>query len=123
MNKCPCNKTVVIIQGDQYGISIPITRVNNKGTEEEERIPITSANVDGVKIKIDKFEESYPNGNLTYNDELERWVFPLTQEMSLKLYGERKAQVQIKQGDIIQSSPWKKIYIDTNIIKEEWASE
>ncbi len=114
---------MVIIQGDQYGISIPITRVSHKGTEQEERIPITPANVDGVKVKIDKFEDSYPNGNLVYNDELERWVFPLTQEMSLKLYGERKAQVQIKQGDIIQGSTWKEIYIDTNIIKEEWDSE
>lgn len=113
------DKTPVIIQGDEYGIATPIYRVQHKGTEQEERTPVTPANVDGVKIKIDVFEEKYP-GNLTYNDELEAWVFPLTQSMSLKLYGQRKVQVQIKHDGIIRNSGHKLIIIEDNIIKEEW---
>lgn len=108
----------VIVQGDQYGIIIPIFRVY-RGESENERTPVTPSDVDGVKIKIDKFEEAYP-GNLSFDEELNSWIFPLKQEMSLKLYGTRKVQVQIKSGGTVQSSLAKCIDINNNIIKEVW---
>lgn len=112
MNTCEC-MSLKLVQGDQYAIPVDINFTTDNKTST-----ITPDNVDGVRVQVDKFLATWPNGTLLYNDG--EWLFPLTQEMSLKMFGERNAQVQINIDGQIYSSGMKKVKIDTNIIKEKW---
>lgn len=99
----------MIYQGDQYLIPITVTK---------QGVPITPSDIDGIKIKIGKFLEKYPEGNLIFSEG--QWFFPLTQEQSLSFNHSVDVQVQTLIGNEIKGSGVAKVDIGNSIIKDEW---
>lgn len=106
---------ISIVQGDKYGLLVRIRDKKWDGTKDL----ITPEDVQGVKIKLDRYSRNYP-GTIVYSEDLHGWIFPLDEDMTHKLYGPRKMQVGIKRNGVVQYSKYKEIQIDTNIIKEDW---
>ena len=70
------NTLTVIRQGDQY--KIPMT-VSDNGTI------ITAANADAMRIMLGRFMAVYPDGELDFDDRTDKWLFPLTQQMRIRI--------------------------------------
>ena len=78
-----------MLQGDSYGLPIEILRSDNT--------VVTAADVSDVEITIGFLTKTYKSGKVTYNEDTEKWVFPLTQQETFKLPAVRvKAQLRIK---------------------------
>jgi hypothetical protein len=107
-------KEFVLHQGDQLVLNIPIT-FNCK--------PVTPDNIVGVKIRIADIQHEYPDGELMFDSETQKWLFPLTQEQTLKMQGQVDRVVQLNFGGdpaTILSSDVETDRISKNIIKEVW---
>lgn len=98
-----------VIQGEQYAIEIVVTADNT---------PITPTNCDDIKIKLGDTIRKYSAGELMFEDNA--WLFPLTQEQTLRMSGVLPLQVQYKVGDNIFSTTINGIDIGKTIIKEMW---
>ena len=72
------------MQGDEYSIPFTITSGD---------ITVTDATVDAVEIVIGHLRKSYPE-DITYA--AGEFLFPLTQEETMKLRGKQPAQVRVK---------------------------
>lgn len=101
---------MAITQGDEYLIPFVIKQLDTVITDEM---------VSGVRIALGSAVCEYPNGKLQYKDG--EWLFPLTQELSLKYEDEYvDYQVQIKIGnDIIGSRP-SKVKVEKGMFKTIW---
>lgn len=101
-------------QGDQYSIQVSLT----KGDQ-----PLAPADVEGVKVMLGPIIARYPDGGLTYDDDNDVWLFPVTQEQTLELRGRVAAQVQVDFGGTprqIISSKVQQVLVDTSIIRSAW---
>ena len=80
-----------IKQGDAYDIEIVLT--DGDGTE------VTPAMVSEVEVMLGKLRKTYP-GDLTYDGV---WIFPLTQEDTLKIKGiyGLEARVRFNDGTVV----------------------
>lgn len=94
MENCICSfgsPKVSICQGDQYPIKIHLVDATDT--------TIPQSAVEVVEITIGDTIKKYP-GDITYDDELERWLYPLTQEETFALRAmPRKAQLRVKTVD------------------------
>jgi len=104
--------TAVIRQGDKYSIPFKI----KKSDTETYLTPVTCT---GVKIKIGKMEKT----NLTWDSNLQAWLFPLTQENTYNLKGVVYAQCQVLINNDIISSTAIPISVDPSIINSIWDTE
>lgn len=106
------NTLTVIRQGDQY--KIPMT-VMNDGTV------MTNTNCDGMRILLGKYLAVWPNGELTYDDATEMWLFPLTQQMSYGMHGGKiYASAQYKINDKYITSGNTEIIVEKTNFPGEW---
>lgn len=104
----------ILHQGDQLVLRIPIT-FNCK--------PVTPDNIEGVKIRIGDIQHKYPNGELMFDSESKKWLFPLTQEQTLNMQGQVDRMVQLNFGGdpaTILSCKVESDKIEKTIIKEVW---
>ena len=99
------------IKGEQYPLPITVWQGNTE---------ITPDNISAIRIKIGNFSASYPNGTLVYRQNA--WQFPLTQEASYKMHGQKvPLQVQAKSaGGNILSSDESWIDVGNTIFGGEW---
>ena len=98
-----------MVQGDKYALPIKIV-TKTKGSSAPTLI--TNENVVRVRIRLGDSEAvwdagSDPHEGLSYDVERERWMFPLTQEETLKMYTNVMLQVRLvfENGDIYNSEP------------------
>lgn len=106
------NTLTVIRQGDQY--MIPMT-VSNNGTI------MTPDIVDGMRIMIGKYMEVYPGGELDFDSDTDKWLFPLTEKMSYALKsGTVTAQAQFKIADSVIGTEKIEIAVEDTAFPHEW---
>lgn len=99
-----------IIQGEQYAVQIVLTDENNT--------KITPDNSDDVKVRIGCIELTSSGGGLSYDTDAECWLFPLTQEQTLRLKGARvQVQAQYKSGNTVISTPMASVDVGVSIIR------
>ena len=101
-----------MMQGDSYGIKIEILNSENS--------IITPDDVSDVEVTIGSVRKTYSSGEVTYNSDIGKWVFPLTQDETFKFRAARaKAQVRIvlNNGNI-HGIPPGYINVDESISKE-----
>lgn len=104
-------------QGDQYSIRVCI---------KKEGVALAPADIVGLKIKVGNIEDSYPAGNISYDSESGKWLFPVTQEQTIALEGVQLAQVQVNFGGNpaqIVGSKVQSAYIDSSVIRSIWNAD
>ena len=102
-----------IQQGDQYALMIPII---SKGQ------PVTPRGIKGVQIQVGAKWKYYP-GEVMFDSKLKCWLYPLTQDETLKMEKTVPAQVQVNFGgepEQILGSEKMNIPVNDSIIKREW---
>ena len=104
----------MIHQGDQYYLLINV-QINGQ--------PAGPDSIEGLKIKVGEKTQTYPDGELVYDEDSQRWKFMLTQKHSLKLSGSAKVQIQVKKNGEIRTSDAVTVNIAKSIITEEWPDE
>ena len=83
------------MQGDAYGLPIEILKSDDS--------IVTADDVSDVEITIGFITKSYKAGEVTFNPDAGKWIFPLTQAETFKLPAIRiKAQVRVlwKDGSV-----------------------
>ena len=81
-----------MMQGDAYGLPIEILR--------NDETVVTPNDVSDVEIAIGFLTKTYKAGEITYNANAAKWVFPLTQEETFRFPAVRmKAQVRVVWPD------------------------
>lgn len=102
----------VIVQGDQY--LLPVKIITNNST-------VTPDDVDDIRIQLDNNLKSYSDGEITFNDTTNEWLYPLTEEMTQQFNNVLvPIQVGIKVGTEIMYSATIDINVGQSIIKKEW---
>lgn len=77
-----------MMQGDSYGLSIEILKADGSA--------VTLKDVSDVEITIGHLRKTYKNGEVTFDSDSGKWVFPLTQEETFKFPVMRvKGQVRV----------------------------
>lgn len=104
-----------IQQGEQYGLPILVKRGSTI---------ITPDLVDKVSVGIGLFVETWPDGDLTFNQEMNRWIFPLTQTQSFVLSGNIQWQVEcvLTNGDIIRTKT-QRLVVEPSLLKRRYSNE
>ena len=100
-------------QGDQYKIPFTIKMGN---------VTVTPELCEGVKIEIADTTREWP-GDVEWDSENSRWLYPVSQEQSLAISGKYKMQVQGNFGGdpaVIISSEVTEEQIGKSVILEEW---
>ncbi len=83
---------MTIMQGDAYNLPVDILN--------EENIAVTPADVADVEISIGSLRKTYAAGDIIYNADTGKWIFPLTQEETFKMLPRRvKVQIRVKWFD------------------------
>ena len=101
---------MAIQKGDEYLVPVLI---------RQGKTIITDQIASGVKVALGSTVCRWPNGNLTYDNEV--WYFPLTQKISNSLpAGKVKLQAQVKINGKIVGTPTIQVDIQDSIIKGEW---
>ena len=96
-------------QGDQYLIPITVTMGST---------PVTTENVQGVKVQIGDVVKEWP-GDITYSEG--EWCYPITQAETLALGRVAPFQVQLNtDGSTVLTSTVGMLEVDTSIIREGW---
>ena len=82
-----------IMQGDEYGLRIGLRTKN--GTA------VTPENVSDLEITLGRYRKTYLDGEVTWDGE--KWVFPMTQEMSFTFKNQVACEARAKftGGDVI----------------------
>ena len=103
-----------MVQGDRYSLPIKIAVKEGNGTSG-----IKDTDVVLVRIKIGLYEDSYPDGTVTYDGETQRWLFPLSQEQTFSMTRSVMMQVRVmfENGNIYNSVP-QQINVSGAIIKK-----
>ena len=93
-----------MVQGDRYSLPIKIL-TKTKGSSEQ--TVVTNENIARVRIRLGDVEDVYPGGTLLYDEDTERWLLPLTQEQTLKMYTNVMLQVRLvfPDGSVYNSRP------------------
>ncbi len=102
-----------MVQGDRY--SLPIRIVFRDGQSET---LVTDEFISRVRIKLGTITDNYPDGTLTYDAEMQRWMFPLAQEQTLSM-GTVLMQIRLVfgNGDVYNSEPIQQ-EVKRSIIRE-----
>ena len=103
----------IIYQGDQYLLPIKIKAGD---------IQITPDIIDGLRVKLGKFEKRYPDGGVTFEDGV--WYYPLTQQESRKFCLctiPLQMELHFQSGDIVVTEQ-KKYKKGANILKGVWSN-
>lgn len=106
---------MAIQQGDQYAIEVTI-KFNNTA------VTPTTASLEDVRIQFGDTLLEYSAGEISYNSEINKWLFPMTETMSRKYSGSVTMQVGVKfSGDQWKYASNQVIVDDSSIITESWA--
>ena len=100
-------------QGDQYKIPFTIKMGDTL---------VTPDIAEGVKIEIADVTREWP-GEVEWDAENSRWLYPVSQEQSLSISGNYKSQVQVNFGGdpaVIITSEVTEETIGKSVILEEW---
>lgn len=84
-----------IMQGDSYGIPITIEFDGGIGTPD---------NLLDVEVVLGDIKKSYSEGKLTFDDENNQYIFPLTQTDSLAMaasYNRAQIRIKLMTGEVI----------------------
>lgn len=77
-----------MMQGDAYGLNIVLLYPDKTAVKAED--------VSDVEITIGYLRKTYASGQVTFNEETGKWVFPMTQEETFRFPVTRvKAQARI----------------------------
>ena len=105
---------MVIVKGAQYSVAFVLKNKNNGR-------PITSDDVDGVRIALGNQVATYPDGTLTYSTEDSTWLFPMTQTNTRALVGQTvDYQVEIRTGNDIFPSAKQSCKLKESMFRERW---
>lgn len=101
-----------MMQGDSYMLGIQI--LNNAGN------PVAVNDVTDVEITIGHLSKSYRKMELLYDEGMNLWLFPLSQQETFGYWpAQVKAQVRVHWANgIIEGKPIYGIRIDESISKE-----
>lgn len=83
-----------MMQGDAYYFRFRITGTNENG----EAVVVDPSIAEDVEIIIGHVRRAYP-GNLSYDNDSQMWIFPMSQLDSMQLRQTVPAQVRIKFTD------------------------
>ena len=78
-----------MMQGDSYSLKVEILN--------SDKSVVTPADVTDVEITVGSLRKTYANNEVTYNEGLERWLFPLTQEETFR-FTPAKVKAQVRVG-------------------------
>lgn len=103
---------VSMMQGDSYNLKVTILN--------KDKTPVTPDDVRDVEITVGSLSKTYANNEVTYNEGIEQWLFPLTQEETFKFAPARvKAQVRIvMKSGIVEGVPLGTVNVLESISKE-----
>ena len=108
----PVQSVFIIHKGEQYAIPFDV-KIND--------VIATPEDIDGVRIKVFGKLHSWPDGELTYDDEENAWLYPLDQDQTRgKLPGASEAQGAVKIGNDILKTDVFGIEVKNSIIMEPW---
>lgn len=101
-----------MMQGDSYGLSIEILKAD--GTA------VTEADVSDVEVTIGHLRKTYLNGEVTFDTETGKWVFPLIQEETFQFPAMRvKGQVRVAwAGGGVEGADLGNISVHESMSKE-----
>ena len=103
-----------MVQGDKYALPVKIQVKSSGGTPTV----ISDMDVVKVRIKLGDAEDVWPEGTLRYNSNLGKWMFPLTQEETLKMSNVGlQVRIVFPSGDIFNSVP-QQVAVYKAIIRE-----
>ena len=103
---------VSMMQGDSYNLKVAILN--------KDQTPVTPDDVRDVEITVGSLRKTYANNEVTYNEGIEKWLFPLTQEETFKFTPAKvKAQVRIvMKSGIVEGVPLGTVNVHESISKE-----
>ena len=108
----PVQSVFLIHKGEQFSIPFDV-KIND--------VIATPEDLDGVRIKVFGKLREWPDGELTYDDEENAWLYPLDQDQTRgKLPGASEAQVAVKIGNDILKTDVFGIEVKNSIIMEPW---
>lgn len=84
-----------IMQGDAYGIPFQVETDNGIATPDL---------FDDVEIVVGMISKTWSRGEVTYDDELQAFMFPVTQEESLSICStccSAQARFKFKNGEVV----------------------
>lgn len=101
-----------IMQGDSYGLKIEILKAD--GTA------VTTADVSDVEITIGLMSKTYSSGKVTFSEDYNKWIYPLTQAETFKFPAAIvKGQVRVVWADgSVEGAPLGEIRVHESISKE-----
>lgn len=101
-----------MMQGDSYSLKVNILK--------KDKTLVLPADVSDVEITVGSLRKTYAKNEVIYNEGLERWLFPLTQEETFKFTPARvKAQVRVVLKDgTVEGIPLGTINVLESISKE-----
>lgn len=103
---------MIIHQGEQYKMAFDVFLDDVKATPED---------IDGLRIKIGDRLLEYPDGELEFDLEMNRWLYPLTSYQTRTLRSET-AETQVAariSSDIVMTDVFE-LDVRKSIIKEPW---
>lgn len=101
-----------MMQGDSYNLEVEILDTDGG--------VVTESNVSEVEITVGFLRKTYTDGEVSYSEDIGKWLFPITQEESFKLPTNGvKAQVRVawKTGGVVGVSLGR-INVHESISKE-----
>lgn len=99
-----------IMQGDAYPIPVYVKIDGSIATPD---------NIDGLRVKIGDFTDSYPKGGITAENGV--WLFPMTQEQSYSLkVGVNPVQAQVMVGEYVVGTAVTTVNVGKSILKGVW---
>ena len=101
-----------MMQGDSYNLKVEILN--------KDKTPVIPDDVSDVEITVGSLRKTYANNEVTYNEGLGKWLFPLTQEETFNFTPARvKAQVRVvMKSGIVEGVPLGTINVLESISKE-----
>lgn len=100
-----------IYQGDQYYIPF---------TVKQDGKVVTPADVDGLRAAVGGVIQTYPDGDLIFDEKTENWMFRLKAEDSQRMTGNVPCQFEFKKGADRQHGDVFYVNAKQSILKGEW---
>lgn len=101
-----------IVKGESYIVSF-VLKANGS--------PVTSNDVDAVRISLGNQVAYYPDGTLDYNAESQTWEFPMSQKNTYSIIGQTvEYQAQVKINGEVFSHKKREIKVEETMFTKEW---
>ena len=101
-----------MMQGDSYNLKIKL--------QKKDKTPVTPEDLTNLEVTIGGLTKTYGSGQVKYNAEIDRWLFPLSQDETFSFVPSVvDAQIRVvgKDGSV-RGFPLGKIDVLESISKE-----